>query len=116
MEKSEDSSDPFYDMPIPFKLKGHVLPFEGTPDKSIMRILQAGWRELNSLLSNVPNLDRNNRSVEVESNDVLEWCFAENILVKATDKKLGTALVSLDWYESKDSAFLMSNKGYTFIS
>src|SRR5258706_11871586 len=115
-ENDSDDEDPFYSIPIPFKLKGHVLPFEGKPDESIMRILQAGWRELNSLLSNVPNLDRNDRSVEVESKDVLEWLFAENILVKATDKNLGTALVSMDWYESKVSSFLLSNKGYTFIS
>jgi len=115
MEKSEDSSDPFYDMPIPFKLHSHVLPFEGTPDKSILRILQAGWRELNSLLSNVPNLDRNNHSVEVESKNALEWCFANNVLVKPTDKNLGTALVSTAWYEEKVSTFILKNKGYTII-
>ncbi len=115
-ENDSDDEDPFYSIPIPFKLKGHVLPFEGKPDKSIMHILQAGWRELNSLLSNVPNLDRNDQSIEVELKEVLEWLFAENILVKATDKNLGTALVSMDWYESKVSSFLLSNKGYTFIS
>ena len=46
------------------------------------------------MLSNVPNLDRNNRSVDVELKDAVEWCFTENILVKPTDKNLGTALVS----------------------
>src|SRR5258706_5495417 len=115
-ENDSDDEDPFYSIPIPFKLKGHVLPFEGKPDKSIMHILHAGWRELNSLLSNVPNLDRNDQSIEVELKEVLEWLFAENILMKATDKNLGTALVSMDWYESKVSSFLLSNKGYTFIS
>ncbi len=93
-----------------------MLPFEGTPDKSIVRILQAGWRELNSLLSNVPNLDRNNCSIEVESKNALKWCFTEDVLVKATDKNLGTALVSLAWYEEKVSSFLLSNKGYSLIS
>src|SRR5258706_25176 len=95
-DRENDSDyDPFYHIPIPFKLSSHVLPFEGKPDKSIMRILQAGWRELNSLLSNVPILDRNNRSIEVESKDVLKWCFTEDVLVKSTDKNLGTALVSV---------------------
>ena len=60
-DRENDSDyDPFYHIPIPFKLSSHVLPFEGKPDKSIVHILQAGWRELNSLLSNVPILDRNN--------------------------------------------------------
>src|SRR5258706_6318523 len=114
--ENDSEEDPFYLIPIPFKLHGHVLPFEGTPDKSIVRILQEGWRELNSLLSNVPNLDRNGRSIEVESKDVLKWCFTEDVLVKATDKNLGTALVSVAWYEEKVSSFLLSNKGYTLIS
>src|SRR5258706_2994962 len=83
-DKENDSDeDPFYLTPIPFKLHGHVLPFEGDRDRRIMRILQAGWRDLNSLLSNVPNLDRNGRSFEVESKNALEWCFTENVLVKA---------------------------------
>ena len=64
----------------------------------------------------MPNLDRNNRSVEVESKDALEWCFSNNILIKPTDKNLGTALVSMDWYNEKVSNFLLSNKGYTLIS
>ena len=115
MENDSDK-DPFYSLPIPFVLKGHVKPFDGRPDKDIIRVLQAGWRELNSLLSNVPNLDRNNRSVDVESKDAVEWCFTENVLVKPTDKNLGTALVSTAWYEQMVSKFILSNKGYTLIS
>src|SRR5260370_36902059 len=89
---------PFFNMPIPFKLHGLVEPFKGSKDESIKRILQAGWRELNSLLSNVPNLDRNTRSVAVELKDALGWCFDNDILIKPTDKNLGTALVSMSWY------------------
>ena len=114
--ENDSDEDPFYSLPIPFVLKGHVKPFNGRPDKDIVRVLQAGWRELNSLLSNVPNLDRNNRSVDVESKDAVEWCFAENVLVKPTDKNLGTALVSTAWYEQMVSKFILSNKGYTLIS
>src|SRR5258706_1405985 len=114
--ENDSEEDPFYLIPIPFKLHGHVLPFEGTPDKSIVRILQEGWRELNSLLANVPNRDRTGRSIEVESKDALEWCYTEDVLVKATDKNLGTALVSVAWYEEKVSNFLLSNKGYSLIS
>ena len=114
--ENDSDEDPFYTIPIPFKLKGHILPFEGKPDKSIVRILQAGWRELNSLLSNVPNLDRNNRSIVVESKDVLKWCFDKNVLVKPTDKNLSTALVSMAWYEEKVSTFVLSNRGYALIS
>ena len=113
--ESDSDEDPFFAIPIPFKLSGHVKPFEGRPDKDIVRILQAGWTELNSLLLNVPNLDRNNRSVDVESKDAVEWCFNNDILVKPTDKNLGTALVSTAWYEQKVSSFILSNKGYTLI-
>ena len=113
---SDDEKDPFYSLPIPFKLSGYVQPFDGQRDESIVRILKAGWRELNSLLSNVPNLDRNGRSVDVELKDALEWCFENDVLIKATDKNLGTALVSTRWYEEKVSNFLLSNKGYALIS
>ena len=95
--ESDSDEDPFFAIPIPFKLSSHVKPFEGRPDKDIVRVLQAGWRELNSLLSNVPNLDRNNRPVDVESKDAVEWYFDNDILVKPTDKNLGTALISTAW-------------------
>ena len=114
--ENEPDIDPFYTIPIPFKLKGEVKPFEGKPDESIIHILQAGWRELNSLLSNVLNLDRNNRSFEVESKNTVKWCFNKNVLIKPTDKNLSTALVSKAWYEQKVSNFLLSNKGYSLIS
>jgi len=114
--ENDSNEDPFYSIPIPFKLTGHVKPFDGDRDKSIMCILKEGWRELNSLLSNVPNLDRNSRSIDVISKDALEWCFDNDVLIKATDKNLGTALVSVVWYEQKVSDFLLSNKGYAIIS
>jgi hypothetical protein len=63
----------------------------------------------------VLNVDRNNRSVDVESKDALEWCFNNDILIKPTDKNLGTALVSAAWYESKVSTFILNNKGYKII-
>jgi len=110
-----DLEDSFYNIPIPFILKGLVLPYEGTPDKRIMRVLQAGWTELSTLLLNVPNLDRNNRSVDVELKDALEWCFDNDILIKPTDKNLGTALVSSVWYEKMVSSFINDNKGYAVI-
>ena len=116
MQEKDDSSDPFYSIPVPFKLTGLAKPYEGKPNESILRILEAGWTEFNSLLSNVPNLDRNHQSVEVESKNALEWCFDNDILVKPTDKNLGTALVSSVWYEQKVSAFIRNNKGYSFIS
>ena len=71
---------------------------------------------VNSLLSNVPNLDRNGRSVDVESKDALKWCFSNDILVKPTDKNLGTTLVSTTWYKQKVSNFILSNDGYAIIS
>ena len=114
--ENNPEEDPFYSMPILFKLTSFVKPFEGKRDESIERILKEGWRELNSLLSNVPNLDRNRRSIDVISKDALEWCFDNNVLIKATDKNLGTALVSIAWYEQKVSSFLLSNKGYSLIS
>jgi len=114
--EDDPNEDPFYSIPIPFKLTGHVKPFDGDRDESIMRILKEGWRELNSLLSNVPNLDRNGRSIDVILKDVLEWCFNNDVLIKATDKNLGTALVSIVWYEQKVSSFLLGNKGYSLIS
>ena len=52
----------------------------------------------------------------MESKNALEWCFDNDILVKPTDKNLGTALVSSVWYEQKVSAFILNNKGYAFIS
>ena len=114
--ENDPEEDPFYSLPILFKLHGKVTAFDGVPDKSIVRILKEGWRELNSLLSNVPNLDRNSRSVDVKLKDSLEWCFNNDVLIKPTDKNLGTALVSTAWYEQKVSNFLLSNKGYALIS
>jgi len=108
--------DSFYNIPIPFVLKGLVEPYKGTPDKRIISILQSGWTELNTLLSNVPNLDRNNRSVDVESKDAFKWCFENNVLIKPTDKNLGTALVSTVWYDEKVSSFITNNKGYAIVS
>ncbi len=35
-DNDSSTEDPFYSIPIPFKLKGHVLPFEGKPDENIM--------------------------------------------------------------------------------
>jgi len=108
--------DSFYNIPIPFALKGLVLPYEGVPDKRIVSILQSGWTELETLLSNVPNLDRNNRSVDVESKDAFEWCFENNVLIKPTDKNLSTTLVSTVWYEEKVSSFITNNRGYAIIT
>ena len=113
MNKDEHRiDDPFFDMPIPFKLKGAVDPFEGTPHPWVAEILNAGWTELKSLLRNVPNIDRNNCLVEVESKESLQWCWDNNVLIKPTDKNLGTALVSTDWYNEKVNAFILANDGY----
>src|SRR5882757_11353877 len=116
LARENDDEDPFYTIPIPFKLSSFVEPFKGKWDESIIRILQAGWTELQSLLSNVPNLDRNGRSFDVKSKNALEWCFNNDVLVKPTDKNLGTVVVSRAWYEEKVSSFLLSNKGYALIS
>jgi hypothetical protein len=115
LEKLKETTDPFYLIPVPFNLKGRAAPYEWTPDKYIQSILHTGWTELKSLLQNVLNVDRNNRSVDVESKDALEWCFNNDILIKPTDKNLGTALVSAAWYESKVSTFILNNKGYNII-
>jgi len=63
----ETIEDPFFTIPIPFALLGEVKPYTGTPDERIVCILQKGQTELYSLLLNMPSLDRNNRSVDVES-------------------------------------------------
>jgi len=115
LDELKESTDPFYLLPIPFKLKGLAELYDSTPDKDIQSVLHAGLTELNSLLQNVPNMDRNNRSVDVELKDALEWCFNNSVLVKPTDKNLGTALVSTVWYEEKVSAFITNNKGYQII-
>jgi len=115
LDELKELTDPFYLLPIPFKLKGLVEPYDGTPDKDIQSVLHVGLTELNSLLQNVPNMDRNNRSVDVELKDALEWCFNNSVLVKPTDKNLGTALVSTVWYEEKVTAFITNNKGYQII-
>jgi hypothetical protein len=116
LDKLKETTDPFYLIPIPFKLTGRVKPYDGSPDKRILDVLHAGWTEFKSLLENVPNVDRNRRTVDVESKDALEWCFDNDVLIKPTDKNLGTALVSTAWYESKVSAFILNNKGYSIIS
>ena len=116
LEKMKDTMDPFFLIQVPFVLKGQVKPYDGEPDKDVLSILQSGWDELKSLLALVPNLDRNSRSVDVESKDALEWCYANNVLIKPTDKNLGTALVSTVWYEEKVNAFIRNNKGYEIIT
>jgi hypothetical protein len=114
--KEKHTDDAFFGTMVPFVLKGEVKPFEGEPHESVQEVLQAGWTEIESLLANVPYLDRNNRSIDVESKDSLEWCYKNKILVKPTDKNLGTALVSTDWYDEKVAAFIETNKGYEFIT
>jgi hypothetical protein len=114
--EDDNADDAFYRLPVPYKLVGKVLPYEGKIDKSVQLILESGWTELNSLLSNVPYLDRNDRSVDVESKDALEWCFENDVLIKPTDKNLGTALVSTAWYEQKVDTFILNNKGYQIIT
>ena len=103
-------------MLIPFKLKGAVDPYEGSPHPWVAEILNAGWTELKSLLGNVPNIDRNNRSVEVESKESLQWCWDNSVLIKPTDKNLSTALVSAEWYNEKVDAFILANDGYRFVT
>jgi hypothetical protein len=116
------SNDPFYGIPIPFEIakvgkdkKRRVREPQPDDDK-LETILQAGWTELGNLLKNVPYLDKNDRSVKIELKDTLEWCTQHRVLVKPTDKNLGTALVTQEWYTEKVDNFLLNTKGYKIVS
>ena len=39
LQEKDDSSNPFYSIPVPFKLTGLVKPYEGKPNESILCIL-----------------------------------------------------------------------------
>jgi hypothetical protein len=120
LKNEKKSTDPFYNLPIPFKSKDpkHTKPLgeDFVKDERIDAILQRGWTELSHLLKNVPSLDRNERSVDLELKNCLEWCWDNNVLIKPTDKNLGTALISIRWYNEKVSNFLLNNPGYRIIS
>jgi hypothetical protein len=116
------SNDPFYGIPIPFEVakvgkdKKRRMREPQPDDDKLETILQAGWTELGNLLKNVPYLDKNDRSVKIELKDTLEWCTQHCVLVKPTDKNLGTALVTQEWYTEKVDNFLLNTKGYKVVS
>jgi hypothetical protein len=116
-EKYDIDTDPFYKVPIPYVMRHEPSTFrEGeSRDRDIEDILKHGQTELFTLLENMPSFNKGDSSVGVELTNTLKWCSDNNVLIKPTDKNLGTALVSIDWYNEKVTEFIKNNKGYKII-
>jgi len=105
-------SDEFFKLPVPFiakeKPSGREVPW-------IAEAFDLGWQEIDRVLQSSPTVNRDGRPRAIDLTQALRWLKSNKILVKPTDKNLGTALVSLDWYDDAICNFIRNNKGYLII-
>ena len=109
----KEPSDEFFGLPVPFVEK----PVPGTAPLVpwIAEAFDLGWQQIDRVLLSTPMIDRGGRPRAVDLNEALRWLEPQRILVKPTDKNLGTALVSLDWYDDAVCSFIRNNKGYQIV-
>jgi hypothetical protein len=108
------SSDEFFRLPVPFVEK--LRPPEVKEVLWIAEAFDLGWGEIDRVLSSMPTVNRDNRPRAVDLNEAQRWLESNQILVKPTDKNLGTALVTLDWYDNTICNFIRNNRGYQIIN
>ena len=98
------------------------VPYTDKPDKQVIRAVpwieeafDLGWGEIDRVLSSTPMSKRTGRPRVIDLNEALRWLESNQVLVKPTDKNLGTALVSLEWYDDVICNFIRNNKGYQIV-
>jgi hypothetical protein len=108
------NTDEFFDVRVPFtkKVIGADALAEIAP---ITEAFDKGWSRIDAVLRSVPFVDKKDRVRNVSMNEALQSLNTNRLLVKPTDKNLGTVIVSLNWYEEKVHSFITSNKGYKII-
>jgi len=109
----QKSSDEFFRLPVPSTEK--VTPGNNPSVPWIEEAFDLGWGLINRVLSSTPMVDKASRPRVIDLNEALRWLESNRILVKPTDKNLGTALVSLEWYDDAICSFIRNNKGYQII-
>ena len=112
-DQEQISSDEFFRLPVPFVVREtpgptHVVPW-------IEEAFDLGWGEIDRVLSSTPMINKDGRPRAVDLKGALRWLESHKILVKPTDKNLGTALVSLEWYDDAICSFIKSNRGYQIV-
>jgi hypothetical protein len=106
-------SDEFFQLPVPYIEK--IVPDSLSMTPWIEEAFDLGWQQIDRVLAPTPIDNRNDRPRAVDLNEALRWLEPNKVLVKPTDKNLGTALVSLEWYDDAICSFIRNNKGYLII-
>jgi hypothetical protein len=107
------SSDEFFRLPVPFVEK--LVPREVPEVPWIAEAFDLGWGENDCVLSSMPTVNKDGHPRVINLNEAQHWLESNKILVKPTDKNLGTALVTLDWYDDAICSFIRNNRGYQII-
>ena len=113
LREEKELSDEFFGLPVPFIER--VVPGTTPLVPWIAEAFDLGWGQIDRVLSSSPTVDRDGRPRAVDLNEALRWLEPNKILVKPTDKNLGTALVSLDWYDDAVCSFIRNNAGYQIV-
>ncbi|KAG8773153.1 hypothetical protein FRC16_005459, partial [Serendipita sp. 398] len=92
-----------YQIPIIPREYGDV---ESVTIEGIEEGILEGWSELNRQVQLVPEQEGLEQPWMLKFGKTFEWLEENNILVKQTDKNLGTVLVSADWYKVQVMKFL----------
>jgi len=98
LQEEEQPSDKFFRLPVPYIMQ----PADPSKVPEVLWIEEAfdlGWGMINCVLSSSPIDNKDSRPRAIDLNEALHWLESNKILVKPTDKNLGTALVSLEWYD-----------------
>ena len=110
-DQEQKYSDEFFRLPVPY-VETELQEGGGRVVQWIEEAFDLGWDEIDRVLTSTPMGTRDGRPTAVDLNEASRWLEDNAILVKPTDKNLGTALVTLDWYDDAICNFIRNNKGY----
>lgn len=100
----EARGDCYLSISFPYLSKG-VPEIEGG-DATLLEALDLGRLELLRQTHKAPKVTEERRMQNIRPDEALTWCRENRVLVKQTDKNLGTVAVSASWYERKVKDFL----------
>ncbi len=87
------------DIPVPPFTRGPVADCDVA--EVITQALESGRSELVRMTQEAPKFRVEARTRGLAVDEAFEWLTDNRVLVKQTDKNLGTVLVPVDWYEEK---------------
>jgi len=105
-----------YSIPVP------VPPFSKGPPQDLdhgddfQAALDKGRSVLAAQVQEAPFILRESRQQALDTSAAFAWLAENRVLVKQTDKNLGTVVVPVDWYQEKVIDFLTSGGSYEEIS